>query len=69
MRGATGFASGWNGPIRSPFRLSACELVEVLRLRRRGVYSDELVKREGRWPFLHRSFALQVAFDEKPTAL
>jgi len=34
-----------------------------------GIYSDELVKREGRWQFAHRRFALQIAFDEKPAAL
>lgn len=34
-----------------------------------GVYSDELVKRDGRWQFAHRSFALQLAVDEKPVAL
>lgn len=34
-----------------------------------GVYSDELVKRDGRWQFAHRSFSMRVAFDEKPAAL
>ena len=34
-----------------------------------GVYSDELVKKGGRWQFSHRSFALQIAFDERPAAL
>lgn len=34
-----------------------------------GTYSDELVKREGRWQFVHRSFVLQAVFDEKPASL
>jgi hypothetical protein len=34
-----------------------------------GVYSDQLVKRDGRWQFAHRRFTLQIAFDEKPAAL
>jgi len=58
---------------RARTRLNMTEYLRVLATgeikRIVGVYSDELVKREGRWQFLHRSFALQVAFDEKPTAL
>lgn len=34
-----------------------------------GVYTDELVKREGHWQFSHRAFTLQIAFDEKPSSL
>jgi hypothetical protein len=51
-------------------------MTEYLRIRATGeikrivgVYSDELVKRDGRWQFAHRRFALQIAFDEKPAAL
>ncbi|HUG12756.1 MAG TPA: nuclear transport factor 2 family protein [Opitutaceae bacterium] len=34
-----------------------------------GIYSDELVKRDGRWQFAHRSFVLQAVFDEQPASL
>jgi hypothetical protein len=34
-----------------------------------GVYTDELIKRQGRWQFAHRTFALQMVFDEHPAAL
>jgi SnoaL-like domain len=58
---------------RARTRLS---MTEYLRVRATGevkrivgVYSDELVKRDGRWQFAHRSFALQIALDEKPAGL
>ena len=58
---------------RARTRLNMTEYLRVLGTgevkRIVGVYSDELVKRDGRWQFLRRSFALQIAFDEKPAAL
>jgi hypothetical protein len=58
---------------RARTRLNMTEYLRVLATgevkRIVGVYTDELVKRDGRWQFAHRTFALQIAFDEKPAAL
>ena len=57
---------------RARTRLNITEYLRILASgevkRLVGVYSDDLVKREGRWQFAHRSFALQIALDEKPAA-
>jgi hypothetical protein len=58
---------------RARTRLNMTEYLRILATgeikRIVGVYSDELVKRDGRWQFAHRTFALQIAFDENPAAL
>jgi hypothetical protein len=70
-------------PFLSPRAYSPCargsgrlNITEYLRIHATGeiklivgVYSDDLVKCEGRWQFAHRTFPLQIAFDEKPAAL
>lgn len=50
-------------------------ITEILRVRATdetkrlfGTYTDDLVKSGGRWRFAHRSFVLQVAFDEPRVA-
>lgn len=58
---------------RARTRLNMTEYLRVLATgemkRIVGVYSDELVKRDGRWQFAHRRFTLQIALDEQPAAL
>jgi SnoaL-like domain len=50
-------------------------ITEILRVRASGetkrlfgTYTDDLVKRGGRWLFAHRSFVLQGSFDEPRVA-